>query len=150
MLYSSHYINPYMVNRWSGEPKVTRCVLYITSSKGSLHGGAIWSDSYLLQTAVKKYHIGLGQKLKQYNVQDDTVKFVPLNYPLVQIDDFGLSATKCPSISGKKFCFYLSPFIAIIGFVCEVWMNLQAENGSTESMLTLVNTLMWSKVRLLT
>ena len=57
------------------------------------------------QTAVNKYYIGIGQNFKSYknSYAFGGTQNIPLNYPLVQIDNHGLVAVKCPTITGGKW-----------------------------------------------
>ena len=75
---------------------MTKCLIFIQETKDDKPVSLF--DVYLLETAVKRYHIGLGQKHRKYTLtshnRGDLVKSVP--YPLIQIDKHGLIAMKCP------------------------------------------------------
>ena len=102
-----------MVSKTSGEPKVTPCLILIQDTINVIHAPAygdrtfkhmVWNEM-MLKTAVKKYHIGLGQKIKKfklgYHIFEATPRTAVLTYPLIQITENGLVALKCPTISGK-------------------------------------------------
>ena len=90
------------MNPWNGWPEVTHCVIFLRQSEEKL---ALEGDAFLQNTAVNKYHIGIGQKIKTHrNIESISGLTMPLNYPLVQIETKrGLVALKCPTISGGKW-----------------------------------------------
>ena len=57
----------------------------------------------ILQTAVNKYFIGIGQEIKKFKITSiNNIKNLNLNFPLIQISN-GMTALKCPTISGGKW-----------------------------------------------
>ena len=84
------------------EAKVTPCLILIQESPENY--GAIIFDAYLTKTAVKKYHIGLGQDYQKYSFYDPfTDRTENASNPIIQIDNLGLTALKCPTIYGGKW-----------------------------------------------
>ena len=84
-------------------PKVTQCLIEVKEQSNF----PIWyqSDAILMQTAVTKYYIGIGQKMKTFRVYNyENSLLVKFNYPLIHIDpDNDLAALKCSTISGGKW-----------------------------------------------
>ena len=91
-----------MLGRPHKTPKVTPCLILIQENPKDFP--AILLDAYLLQTAVKKYHIGVGQEHRKYTFKHPYSKAIEhIAVPLVQIDKFGLTNLKCPTTSGGKW-----------------------------------------------
>ena len=100
-----------MSSWYNEEPKVTQCVIAIQEHLKSRQIESF--DSFLVQTAVKKYYIGLGQDdLTNYTFDTpfkDHKYLFSLMYPIIRIAEEGFSIVKCPSINGKQ-CSLLETF----------------------------------------
>ena len=86
--------------KWSQkEPEVTSCLILIQESQNE---PVEIFDVYLLETAVEKHYIGLGQKYQNYQlvVNQGFISSESVSYSIIQIDNQGLTAVKCPTISG--------------------------------------------------
>ena len=99
-----------MVNWLNGEPEVTPCVILIQEHM-KYRSMKVW-DAFMLQTAVKKYSIGIGKdNITGYTMVDYLLYYeglkTSLTYPLIRIDQNGAKGVKCPSISGiKNICIF--------------------------------------------
>ena len=81
------------------EHKVTKCLIMIQESPHFLP--FLW-ETFILNTAVNKYYIGLGQEYKKYQIAT-WGQVAKLNYPLIQIDNRGIGALKCPTLKGGQW-----------------------------------------------
>ena len=64
----------------------------------------------MLDTAVKKYYIGIGGKPRKYVVKQE-------RYPIIQLDENGLIHVKCPK----------ADFIRSLGWIDNVFSDVQLD-----------------------
>ena len=83
------------------DSKVTSCLIFIQETNNIIKPQSF--DAFLRRTSVKKYYIGLGQYFMKYTILNTEMNHENIPYPLLQIDDNGLTALKCPTISGGKW-----------------------------------------------
>lgn len=88
-----------MLKNLDSEAKVISCLILIQEA----HTGQM--DAYLLQSAVKKYHLGIGQQIKKFQIiSDRSLEPSNINYNLIQIDEnHGVMVHKCPTMSGGQW-----------------------------------------------
>ena len=88
-----------MLKNWDTEPEIIPCLILIQEA----HTGQM--DAYLLQSAVRKYYLGVGKHIKKFLIMNGRIKEpTNLNYNLIQIDGYqGIMAYKCPTISGGQW-----------------------------------------------
>lgn len=61
-------------------------------------------DINLLETAVEKHYIGLGQRLRNFKlVYHGLISPDSVSYPIIQLDYQGLNSVKCPTVSGGRW-----------------------------------------------
>ena len=82
--------------------KISPCMILIQET---VDESPVQFDAYLQESAIHKYYIGIGQSFMQYQIRNKTSGrgSVNVTYPIIQIDENGLTAVKCPTISGGKW-----------------------------------------------
>lgn len=91
-----------MLSQSHKEPKISPCLILIQESPENYLAVAL--ETYLIQTAVEKYHIGLGQDYQNFSFLNPYYGEIEnVTNPVIQIDKHGLTALKCPTVWGGKW-----------------------------------------------
>ena len=101
-----------MTKWYTSEPKVTPCIIQIQDHVENSNYIEQW-DTYMLRTAVRKYHIGIGRDdlindnpiinlYRLRRMEKYKMKMGHLVYPIIRINRHGFKAIKCPTISGTE------------------------------------------------